>query len=101
MQIPPTIKILGLDFEVTRDQHVSEASQTYGTTIHSRQKINIQADLSQQHAEQTFIHEVLHAIWEQMGLKNMPEMDQKKEEQIVHTLANGLYTTLKDNNLLA
>lgn len=101
MLIPEKLKILGLEWSVTRDQHVSDASYTHGTTVSIRQKINIEPDVTPAHAEQVFLHELIHAVWWQMGLTKLEYLNEKQEEQIVNALANGLYHALKVNNLLA
>lgn len=100
MIIPEKIKILGLEWQIKHDQHVSDASEAYGTTVHRSQIINIEPTATQFHQEQTFFHEMLHAIWWSMGIHKIPDIDNKKEEQIIHALSNGLYQTLKDNDLL-
>ena len=43
----------------------------------------------------TVIHEVLHAIWDQMGLN--AQLDDNTQEQVVTSLSNGISTLLADN----
>lgn len=100
MIIPEKIKILGLEWTIKHDQHASDAAQAYGSTVPRSQIINLEPSATALHSEQTLIHEMLHAIWWSMGLHKLPDIDEKKEEQIITGLANGLYTTLKDNDLL-
>ena len=99
MEIPSKVKILGLDWSISREKQVADASQSYGTTVHSSQSINIEPTITQAHAEQTLLHEMLHAIFVSMALNHIPDMDTKKEEHIVSALANGLYHVLKDNKI--
>lgn len=100
MIIPEKLKVLGLDFEIKNDRSIAEHSATWGSTSHSAQVINLDPTATITHREQIFLHEMLHAIWWQMGLTKLPDVDEKKEEQIVNALANGLHQVLKDNNLL-
>lgn len=100
MIIPEKLKILGLEWTISRDQHVSDASCSHGTTVSSRQKINVEPNITFALAEQVFLHEMIHAVWWQMGLTRLEYINEKQEEQIVNALANGLYHALKNNNLL-
>lgn len=43
----------------------------------------------------TVIHEVLHAIWDQMGLN--AQLSDNIQEQVVTSLSNGISTLLADN----
>lgn len=99
MKIPSKIKILGLEWSISRDKQVANASESYGTTIHSSQTINIEPTLTSAHAEQTFLHEILHAVWLSTALNHITDMDRKKEEHVVSAMANGLYHVLKDNKI--
>lgn len=97
MVIPERIKILGLEWMVTRSKAVGHASSSYGVTTFPNQIINLEPDLTPLHLEQTLIHETLHAIFWSMGLAKLPSMDEKIEEQIVSGLANGIYAVIRDN----
>ncbi len=97
MLIPNKIKILGLDWEVTRSKAIGHASSAYGTTVHATQSINVEPDLTPFHAGQTMLHETLHAIFDSMGLGKLPDMSAKVEEQIVAGIANGLFAVMRDN----
>lgn len=100
MIIPQRIKILGLQWEITRNLVVASTAEAYGSTVPTMQVINIDPGITALHAEQVFLHEMLHAIWWQMGLKI--RNDQKNfEEDIIFALANGLHTVLKENALLS
>jgi len=63
------------------------------------QKIFIEPDLSEQKTERTFIHEVLHGIWEAQGLNKADNL-KGAEEQVVEALSHGIHQVLKDNHFL-
>lgn len=88
-----------MNWKVTRDKQVADASESYGTTVHSSQTINVEPTITQVHSEQTLLHEVLHAIWASMALRHIVDMNKDKEEHIVSALANGFYHVLKDNKI--
>lgn len=100
MTIPEKVKILGFEWTIKTDKHVANEGQCYGSTHHSSQTIFLEPDLSQQHREQVFLHEMLHAIFWQMGLGKEDKIPPGLEEKIVSALSSGLYVVLKDNDLL-
>lgn len=91
------IKILGYQWEVVISKEVTAEGNCYGSTHQSLQKIFLEPNMAPQHLDGTLLHELLHAIWWQMGLGKQEWMDPKKEEVIVHALAQGLHTVLTDN----
>lgn len=95
--MPTNIKILGLEWKVINEKHAADAAEAFGTTVHASQTINIDPSCSELHSRQVLLHEILHAIWWQMGLSRLPEHTTKLEEQIVNAMANGLYSTLSSN----
>jgi predicted SprT family Zn-dependent metalloprotease len=100
MIIPNKVKVGGLEFEVLEDVNVNNEGQVFGSTHFRKQKIFIEPDEKQQKKEQTFFHEVLHAVWWQAGLHSRYKEQKNLEEEIVEALANGMYQVLKDNDLL-
>lgn len=101
MKIPRNIKIGGFNWEVKQSGEISTESSTFGSTHTQKQKIFIDPTETQQKKEQTFIHEVMHAIWWQVGLNTRYKGEQKHmEEEIVDAMSHGLYQVLKDNNML-
>lgn len=100
MILPPSIKVLGFDWEVMYSRDVTYEANAYGTTHHSSQKLFIDPTTSEQKKAQTLLHELMHAIWWQTGLGKRYDKDHPKiEEEVVHTLSMGLYQVLKDNNI--
>lgn len=85
------------DVKISLD--VTHEGNCYGTTHHSHQKIFLDPTTTKQKNEQTFIHEITHAVWSAYGLKEVKAL-KEFEEQIVDSLSSGLYQVLNDNGLL-
>lgn len=102
MTIPATIKIGGFQWTVEENDKVANEGGVYGSTHHTKQRIFLEPNETQQKKEQTFLHEVMHAIWDNSGLSKRYKRDKDGdiEEEIMHALSNGLYQVLKDNDLL-
>jgi len=102
LKIPKTLKIGGFIWKVLENQDVSNESGMFGSTHFKQQKFFIEpiASVTQQKREQCLLHEILHAVWWQTGLFERYKDTPKIEEEIIHTLSNGIYQVLKDNKLL-
>lgn len=100
MEIPTTLHINGLTFNVSVDKNVSREGECYGSIHHYTQNIFLDPEATTERKEQSFLHEILHAIFETSGLHSRYVKQPEMEEEVVTTLANGLYQTLKENNLL-
>jgi len=99
MKIPKTLKIAGLEWKISENANVAAEGACYGSTHHSTQQIFLDPLNTRQKTEQVFIHEILHAVWNSYGLKEVKEL-KGLEEQVVDSLSNGLYQVLNDNKLL-
>lgn len=99
MKIPKSVNIIGFDWAIKLDRDVAYEGNIHGSTHPMSQKIYLDPDNTLQKQEQTFLHEVMHAIWWQTGL-NKRHTDHKIEEEIISALSSGLYQVLKDNRLL-
>lgn len=71
----------------------AEIRGVYGTQNAVTQEIRIDAKLSKERRRETFLHEVLHAVWGQW-IAVEGDVD---EEVAVRALAMGLTTVFKDN----
>lgn len=100
MKILKKLKINGLWWDVKYDDNVSREGNCYGSTHHTSQNIFLEPKLSRQKTEQTFLHEILHVVWDLQGLSQNKKFSREDEELLVDTLANGLYAALKDNKLI-
>jgi len=61
-------------------------------------KLFVDDTVAQSQKEETFFHEVMHAIFNQTGLDK--PLEDEKEEQMVQILGHAIYQVLKDNDLL-
>lgn len=101
MKIPSELKIIGFNWKVKSDKDVTYEGNCFGSTHTQSQTIYLEpgATNTKQNREKTLVHEILHALWWQMGLGKRDDI-KKFEEEIIHPLSSGLYQVLKDNNLL-
>lgn len=101
MIIPEKVKILGLTWEVKRDANVSHEGNCFGSTHCSKQVFFLAPDNTPQHDREVFIHELLHALYWQMGLSKDKDLKSGDiEEKVVHALAAGLHQVLVDNDMV-
>ena len=88
------LKIGFLTYEVS-DFAPGEAAvrELYGTQNAVEQKIKLDSSLSKERKKETFLHEILHAVWGQwIAVEGAVE-----EETAVRAIAIGLTTVFKDN----
>ena len=84
-KVPQMVNVLGLAYEVARE----DLDDENGFIDPRRQRIVISSRISDERAEQTFFHELLHGIFDQLGREDLYE-----DEQLVQTLAVGLHQSL-------
>jgi hypothetical protein len=88
------IKIGYRDYKIKNlDSIVSRCNEINGQFLASDGVIALSSTEDNISHANTLIHEVLHAIVYQWGI----ELDDKEEEKICNTLANGLTTVFVDN----
>jgi len=75
------------------DSIVSKCNEINGQFLATDGVIALSSDEDSISHANTLIHEIFHAIVYQWGI----ELDDKEEEKICNTLANGLTTVLVDN----
>ena len=90
MKIPKTLNICGQKFKVgmKSDRQMKDA---IGLCYAHKNIMYLQDDLPKDKMGETLIHEVIHAIEQQMNLK--------MTENQVNNLALGLYQFLKENKI--
>jgi hypothetical protein len=96
MKIPKKVWVMGVPYEVSYDENVAASGSTIGETHLVRGKIFLKPSLPRELLEQTFLHEVMHACYFQVGLREFKEIN---EEQFVNAMTNVLYDTIKTNKL--
>ncbi len=84
--IPKTIKIGGFTWEVSfvRNDSSLRSSNRYGECSYTDRKIRIESGFNQEQSNETFLHEVIHAV------DNIYNNDAMCDEQI-DRLAQGLH----------
>lgn len=101
MIIPDKVKILGLTWEVKRDSNVAREGNCFGSTHTAKQVFFLDPENTPQHDREVFLHELLHALYWQMGLgKDKDLKAHDVEEKVVHALASGLHQVLVDNDMV-
>lgn len=103
MNLPKKIKILSRDFVVEEmsEKEIGEGSYA-GTCFCDKGIIKVSAEFSSQKQAAVLIHELLHAVWNEMGITSVSghETIQITEEKVVTRLANGLAAVVRDNPAL-
>ena len=88
------IKIGYRDYKIKNlDSIVSKCNEINGQFLASDGMIALSSTEDNISHANTLIHEILHAIVYQWGI----ELDDKDEERICNTIANGLTTVVVDN----
>ncbi|NPV80730.1 MAG: hypothetical protein HPY52_10720 [Firmicutes bacterium] len=94
MKIPDKVKIGPFVYIIERPEIVDRYErELIGQCDHQAGIIRIERALTGSKAEETLLHEILHAVTMFMCL----DLSEKQISQ----LSNGLYMVLKENNLLA
>ncbi|WP_350454887.1 hypothetical protein [Slackia heliotrinireducens] len=87
MEIPENVRILGLDYAVVR----AELEGADGEISPRRQTITLAPGMSRGREEQTYLHELVHGILDQLGYTELYE-----DERLVQGLAVGLHQALSE-----
>jgi len=93
--IPKKLKIGATEWSVTRTNIALEDSSC-GLCVKMEHRLEIDKDLIPAVAEETFLHEVLHACCDFAGIQHEEELT---EEQFISRVSPILYTVLKENTL--
>lgn len=85
MEIPESVSVLGLRYEV----RLADLEDEDGACSPSRQLIQLRDGMGAEKAAQTFYHELLHALLDQLGYSEL-----YGDEHLVQGLAIGLHQAL-------
>ena len=66
-----------------------------GITDRDRLTISISTNTAKQNLEETFVHELLHAMFYEAGLR----LDDELEHKIIYALSPVILRTFRDNNI--
>lgn len=87
------IKILGLNYKLNYVDSISKEELRVGEIDYLNQEIRILKDMEQGIKDVTLIHEVLHAIFNQLGF------EEEQDEHLIQSLATSLYQVFIENVL--
>lgn len=95
--LPDSIRVGYLNYAVETYHPISATAHAkHGEHSPLEQKIRLHEDQTPQQMANTIIHEVLHAIFYQSGIRNVAP-EHIGEELIVDSLSNGLCQVFQDN----
>lgn len=101
-QLPKRIKIHGVEFDVKTDEEARavflewDQADSLGFFVAKKHMIAISPDQPDLAKGDTSLHELLHAIWWQVGIRTIVD-DDELEEKIVSLLSGPLFDTLRRN----
>jgi len=96
MKIPSHIKVGGAMYNVIFVDEISEANpEVDGNVNFSKQTIKLKNGGCEEYLEQTFLHELLHILFDFCYIN----IDKEQEENVVERLSKALYQVLKDNDI--
>ncbi|KIO60226.1 hypothetical protein B4065_0152 [Caldibacillus thermoamylovorans] len=90
--IPNKVNVAGVQYTVSEVNGLVEDYNLQGQVVYHKGTIKIDANMSEDKKEQTFVHELLHACFNEAGF-------QQQDEETILRVANVLYQVLKDNDL--
>ncbi len=93
MKLPERVNILGLTYEVQEVEVVNRGEALWGMIDYDSQVIRIDANASTERKGQTFLHELLHGILNELGFKKLNE-----NESVVQSISATLYHVLFGQN---
>lgn len=91
------VNVAGIDYNVELHEYDEESNgnNTMGRCDHLKAVIKLNQNMSEQVINQTFIHELTHAIYWQAGFG---DEQSGTEEDVVNRMSIVLYQVLKDND---
>ena len=101
MNIPSKLKIGAHTWRISRPKRIprdkedrEKGRQTLGDCSSTTQRIRIKSRLLESAAAEIFLHELVHAL-----LDDVAPFDDDLEEQIAITVSKGLLQVIRDNKL--
>lgn len=89
--VPDKVKVGGINYQVRfKDTVVVNGRDSLGSCSSDMAEIEISNTQSIDRKEETFVHELFHAILNEAGFKN-------HDEELVERVSKVLYQVLKDN----
>lgn len=86
------VNILGIEYEVRYVNNLVEIENLFGEIDYRKQIIRIDESMNDDRKKVTFIHEVIHGIFEGLGFNEL-----NQDEEKIQSIASALYLVLKSN----
>jgi len=90
--IPEKLKVAGIDYQIQEVEEIDDDPSMMGSCLYQRTIIKIKSNMSNDKKEQTLIHELLHACFNEAGFN-------EQDEDVINRVGIVLYQVLKDNQL--
>lgn len=97
--MPTTLRILASKYKVIQSPnltHSDDQDLVHGYCALTQKEIYINST-SKANLAEVLLHEILHAIWYEQGLKDFSKLN---EEQTVNNIGIGLTLVMQDNKML-
>lgn len=91
-----SVEILGITYSVEEVDVVDKTELCYGQINHFEQTIRIDKNLPMDKKEQTLLHEILHAVCENLGLLEISE-----NEHAIQSISATLYCMFKTQTIFS
>lgn len=92
MKLPSEVYVIGHRYSIEEmDEHSATDSNIYGHCSNHSRKIKVYCNGGGSIARDTLLHEVLHAVWNLMGLEKEDE-----EERIVNSTSTAIIGIIDD-----
>lgn len=89
MVIPKKVEIFGKIYKIILVDNLLEKEKYYGIISYNNQNIKLDKNLPENLLNQTFMHEIIHMILEEIGEKDL------NNEKFVDLFSNALYQVFK------
>lgn len=87
------VKIGYKEYEIVKKEEVIELpNECYGKIDFDKEIIEIATKFNQNQQNQTFLHELIHGIFEKLDMNEL-----KNNEQVVNQLSKEIYEVILDN----
>ena len=90
-----TVKVLSQEYVIKRVDVIDKDASILGMIDHIENAIYIKNNLTPEKEKVTLIHEILHAIFEQLGFD-----DEHDNEHLIKCLSTALYQVLQGNKII-
>ena len=96
MNPPKSVRVGPHVYKVLKDDRTAQAlrdESKYGITKVDRLEIHLDPNVAHTQVADTLLHEILHCIWDQSGLRE----DQSLEESVICSITTELLNVLRSN----